>query len=121
MRGLVLIGLLALAGCSGDGSPAPPSYGSSDGAEIARLVEDFNEARSDLAKFRALFSGTTPPNHTKYDRKMFDLVGNPEVSGDTATAEIAIRDDASNASLGKTRWTFVKDNGQWKVKDAPLP
>jgi hypothetical protein len=112
-----------LAGC--DSRPAVPTYGGPDGQRIARRVSDFNDDVSNPKKMAASFAtGALPakPAETKrYSSYMYQLAGDPSVSGATATAPVKLREHRSGEERGPLEWTFVKEGDAWKIKSAPLP
>jgi hypothetical protein len=115
----VLAVCLLGAGCGG--GPSPPDYGSEDGKQIARLVEELNEATSDEKRFRQAFAGPAPKDRKHFNAHLFDVDGAPAVTGDSATARVKVRSDGEGKDRGTQEWTFVKEGGQWKIKSAPLP
>ncbi len=44
-----------------------------------------------------------------------------EVSGDTATLIVEVKEHRTGQILPEQTWTAVKENGQWKLKETPLP
>lgn len=112
--------LLALAAGCGDGTVAPPNYGSEDGLKIARMVSEFNDALGEDTKFRPMFDGP-PPKRKDYSGLVFDVVvGSPRVDGSAATAQVSVARESNNAPVGTAEWTFTKVGDTWKIKTAPL-
>jgi hypothetical protein len=118
---LALALLAGLVGCRGADAPAPPGYGSEDGQQIARLVDELNEAKPDPGKLKKLYPGAPAGATKQYDPYRYEVTGQPAVSGDTATAQIRIVKDTDGQERGTKEWTFEKVGGAWKVKTAPLP
>ena len=111
-------------GC-GSSTPAGPSYGSPDGRKIAELIDKLNDDKGMAARVKQLFaSGVTLSSAElkKIWTIFYEVKGEPVVTGDTATATIAMRSEsASSADLGTKEWAFVKEGDKWKIKSAPLP
>lgn len=122
---LVAVFLLAAVtfptGCGS--SSKGPSYGSPEGRKIAERVSELSDT-NDLKKLAALFAKGVAPKPADLKRfrdYYFDVVGNPSVSGDAATAKITARDHLSGKEAGPLDWSFVKEGEEWKLKTAPLP
>jgi hypothetical protein len=113
-----------VVGCSST-PPTGPTYGSEDGRKISVLVSELNDVKSLPDRYKKLFAtGVTlsPADRKKLDTIAYEVKGSPTVTGDTATATIAMRSEsASSADLGTKEWTFAKEGDQWKIKTAPLP
>jgi hypothetical protein len=45
----------------------------------------------------------------------------PEVSGDTATIAVTVKDAKTQAVVGEVKWTAKKVENAWRLTDAPLP
>jgi len=120
-------GLLLPVLATGCGSPKPagPSYGSPDGRKIAELIDKLNDDKSVAARLKQLLaSGATlsAADQKKIWTIFYEVKGEPVITGDTATARIAMRSEsASSADLGEKEWTFVKEGENWKIKSCPLP
>jgi hypothetical protein len=113
----------ALAGCGGGASV--PSRGSEDGRQIAVLIGNFNDDVSSSKRMTASFAkgamSTKAADVKRYGNYMYEVVGAPSVSGDTATAKVKMRENRSGDTHGPLEWTFVKEGDAWKIKSAPLP
>jgi hypothetical protein len=124
-RRALLTALLAvlLSSCSGGGKPG--NYGGADGKKIADLISDLDDTLQNPKKTAATFSGDAQAKVTaglaKYRSLTYSLVGEPVVSGNTATAQVAIEQSSSGKKLGEKEWTFVKEGEAWKIQSAPLP
>src|SRR5262245_34027516 len=87
-----LVGVLPLllVGCG-------PAKESEDAAAIRHAVSSLVDAAGSEAKFKDLFaSGATVPQdkeRLRYKNLTFQLVSEPSVSGDSATAKVRVRDD----------------------------
>ena len=118
----LLLFVVMAPGCGG--STTGPSYGSTEGRKIAELVLAVGDS-PDAKKLAAFFvQGSGPSKAAELNRFMsnyFELVGNPSVSGATATAKVKLRDHLSGKEGGPVDWSFVKEGDQWKIKSAPLP
>jgi hypothetical protein len=121
MRTTLTALLLFLATGCGGSSPTSIDLGGEDGREIAVLVEDLNDAKGNPKKTAGLFAaGAKPPDPKKLNQYEFSIVGKPSVSGESATCKVRV-DNAKGETAGEPEWSFVKDGGKWKIKDAPLP
>lgn len=49
------------------------------------------------------------------------MKGDPQVSGDTATATVGFTSERKGEEVGEQQWTFAQVGGEWKIKTAPLP
>jgi hypothetical protein len=118
------VSLLA-AGCGGSSKPAGPSYGSTEGQKIAVFVEKVNDDKGVYARLKQLLASDV--NLSAAEQKKiwtiaYEVKGEPTVTGDTATAKVAMRSESiSSADLGEKEWTFVKEKDAWKIKTCPLP
>lgn len=127
IRSLVLsavaVGSFGLIGCSESTSSAP-NYGGADGTAIARLVEQLNEDKTRKKAARSTFAAgvkLSDADFKKLAKYEYEVEGKPWVSGDTAAATVAFRSESSGDEPEPKEWSFVKENGQWKVQAAPLP
>ena len=122
IRTAVLLGaaLTTLAGCASSQDAAPAS----EQTTIVQVVKSFNGAKNN-AKFAAdwFAQGAAPAaaelrSYARYDCKVAEK---PTVSGDTATVPIKVLKINTEEEVGRVEWTLVKENGQWRLKSAPLP
>lgn len=121
MKRILLCALtLLVSGCGSD-TPTPPNFGSADGTEIAKVIEEFNEAKTDPKKIAEMFAAKPGADSKKYGKLMFELVDRPTINGNEATAKVAVLDDGTGNEQGTVTWAFLKDGSTWKIKDAPLP
>ncbi len=128
--GFCLAGLavVAVAGC-GKKAVDEKTFRASDAKKVAVLLESVSVAASDPASFEGRFakgSAPKPEDRAKYAKpKVFRLDGDPEFSGDTATFNVKIlnRDPQTDAEteIGQAKWTAVRDELGYLLKDAPLP
>lgn len=113
----------AAAGCGS--AQVGPGFGSPDGRKVAELVAQLDDDKSTAANVRKLFAaGVVPPaaDLRRMSAYSYDVKGDPVVSGDSATATIAMRSERKDgADAGEKEWTFVKEGDGWKIKSAPLP
>jgi hypothetical protein len=116
--GLMAAFLVLAVGC---GQPQPPAYGSIEGKEIAKLVEELNEARAHPKQFEKMFSGKAPSNWKRFNEFQFDVDGSPSISNENATARVRIRSENDGSEKGVKEWTFIKEGSNWKIKSADLP
>ncbi|WP_166825718.1 hypothetical protein [Thalassoroseus pseudoceratinae] len=85
--------------------------------------------------FQTLFvAGSAPENRKDYATAIFEVVGEPDVSGDTGTATVSVTrgygdsqagdsvkgNSASSAAPAEVQWTLQKVENEWKLKSAPL-
>ena len=120
---LMPVFLLLTAGC-GSQSSTGPSYGGEEGRKIAILVDALIDDRSNYRRMTAHFtSGSAPDNQQwrKFAPYSFEVVGDPVVSGATATAKVRIVFDSNREEKGEVEWAFAKDGENWKITAAPLP
>lgn len=118
---LLATGSILLTGCGG---PVGGDFGGPDGKLIADLIGDFDDLKNNPRKLVTAFAkGAVPAEEVqpKFRRYMFFLVGKPTVSGNTATATIAIEVPSTGDQVGERTWEFVKEGDAWKIKSAPLP
>ena len=120
----LLVSLSALTvGCGG--GPSLPTRGGPDGREIAKLIGNFNDNVSNMKGMTASFAkGAMPTKQAeikRYSTYMYQLGSDPSVSGDTATAQVKMREHRSGDNRGPVEWSFVKEGDAWKIKSAPLP
>ena len=125
--GPLVLGLLA--GC-GDGSQDPSEMRLSERGQFSSLVSEVSQAATadEADRFEAVFAkGAAPPvgERSKYCLPiMFVLVGDPDISGDTATLTVnKVREDPVTEErevIKELTWTGVKEDGAWKLKDVPL-
>lgn len=116
-------------GCGG-GSDAPDSE---EPQKVAAVVSGLNDAAGSDETFSSVFvGGQAPEDRDKYYSTSIEIIGIPEVSGDTATAVIKISQGnaesegnsdtkATDVSNGEVTWSLKKEGGEWKIQDAPLP
>ena len=124
--------LLAVAGCEKE-SLDPETFRLSDFGKFSSLVGGVSEAMlienfERDPRFEGLFvEGAAPPiaERSKYGPPMwFELAADPEISGDTATLTVnvlKVDENANREVVGETKWTGVKVDGEWLLKDVPLP
>jgi hypothetical protein len=113
-----LLGLcfLSLAGCEEKPLVAP------DEAKIRGLVTRPRHC-GDPRRFQSLFAdGAAPddslrPRYGKYAYRATRI----EVSGDTATATVAVRKFRTEEVVAELQWQAVRSGNEWKLQDAPLP
>lgn len=122
IRPLVLAAALATSfGCGGNRPSPPPDYGSEDGLKIAKLIDEFNEAKAEPAVFKKQFAGAAPANWKDYEKHAYvAVVGSAKIDGSTATTTVTVRNEVSNQPVGDLAWTFAKVGDAWKIKTAPL-
>jgi hypothetical protein len=124
MRRVLFALLLGCAAGCGNSGPQPPSYGGEDGAKIAALVDQMNDDGNTIPKLKAAFAAGTPIGKKEmktFPQYRYEIKGNPNVSGDTATATVGVNRHSVSDGGREMQWTFVKEGADWKIKSAPLP
>lgn len=125
---VALLALLALGGCGG--SPQDPrDLKLSETGRLGTIVDDVGSAAREAARFESMFlEGAAPPakERSKYGPGMrFALVGEPEISGDTATFTVEVfevdEETEKETPRGEAKWTAVQKDGWWYLKTVPLP
>jgi len=126
----IVLGLFLLSGCGGD----PVKPGTEEHQQVAAVIAGVNDAAGDEETFQSIFvSGSAPAEQSKYYSAKIEVVGQPQVSGDTATAQVKISQGASESEgrggepeatkvgSGEVTWTLKKEGDAWKIEKAPLP
>jgi len=114
---LVLIVAAGIGGC-GEKPPHAP-----DDSRVSGLVMGLHEASGSATSFQHIFAEGAAPKETErleYTKHHYD-VKSRNISGDSATLTVNIRDAATGSPEGEKEWTAVKVNDNWKLKEAPLP
>ncbi|TWT60168.1 hypothetical protein [Rubinisphaera italica] len=103
--------------------------------EVNATIAALGDAAMEDSSFASVFvAGTSPANRKDYATCNYEVVGEPSISGDEATAEVQVTTGVSDGSnsdkpakvdSGKqeTRnvtWSLSKEGDEWKIKDAPL-
>ncbi len=111
-EGLYLTALIA--GC-GDAQP-------SDVEQVMAAISDLPDAARDAEFFDSLFvAGAAPAagERARYSQYIFNA-DEPTVTAQSAKVNIRIT-NADGDDLGTQEWVFARDDGQWKIEQAPLP
>ncbi|HEY1376646.1 MAG TPA: hypothetical protein VGF55_07620 [Gemmataceae bacterium] len=112
--------VLPAAGC-GRG-PTEAAAADPDGSAVAELVTQVEGARDARRATKLFAAGAVPPADRLKKLAAYSLApGRPAVAGDAATLKIRLTDNRTGADAGEVEWSFVKENGSWKIKTAPLP
>ncbi len=123
---------LGLPGC---GDNVREGLGESQKVEAA--IQSLGDAAGSEATFKAAFvDGAAPSNRQAYASAIFEIVGEPSVSGDSSTATVAVTPGVTNSQMGdgagkgnnasastgttEVEWQLQEVDGEWKLKDAPL-
>ncbi len=111
----VAVCTLSITGC-GRPKPGTPAH------DAAAFVAGVADAAGTPASFNSLFAeGAAPPAAERKKFQQHNYWGKQaSVSGDTATVTVEVY-DISGTIVGEVEWTAVREGGQWKLKDAPLP
>src|SRR5262245_60639250 len=115
---LLTVVALLLAGCSATSTDRGPSYGGEDGKKIARRVDALIDDRSSHPRMSKHFAKGAAPDARqwpKYAPYAFEVVGDPSISGTTATAKVRIVQDSDRKEVGQVEWSFVKEGEDWKI------
>jgi hypothetical protein len=101
-------------GCGGGGAT------SSDDELVMEAISNLSDAARERESFQELFIAGRVPNDAQRQRYSQCLVRMepPVVLGHSATAEVQVTIDGRESVQ---QWTFARENGVWKIQDAPLP
>jgi|SRR6516225_9182119 hypothetical protein len=118
-----LVALLSLAALAGCGSGAGGERSSPDELAVADLVNSVEGVRDARKAAKFFAAGATPAADKlkKLGGCSLSPVGRAAVSGDTATLRVKLIENRTGNDAGEVEWTFVKEDGAWKIKAAPLP
>lgn len=123
---LLALVVCVLAGCSGAVPPDQQEEG--DVGKVADLVQTFSDLARDPEQFKTPFvDGKVPDEKTrKQYMKLYQQWNvepmEPKVEGDRATIAIEVLDPQNPDTVAETvTWTAVKQGGEWKLEEAPLP
>ncbi len=115
---------IAAAGCGGSGSQ-PIAPGKTDLGDVHGLVGEINSTAegSEPERFEACFAEGVEVDHKKYAVYSFRVEVDAEIDGDSATVMVKARkrDGSSPDYTGGLTWKAAKQNGEWKITEAPLP
>ena len=122
MRTFALLGIVALVvGCGGEGGDTTTAGGLDETDTVRSLVSSLPDyAGRDAKVFNAFYADGSAPNASTR-KKMKDYLFNMldvSFSGDSATITVEVFGDSGKS---EATWTAVKQDGEWKLKDAPLP
>lgn len=112
-------GLALLVLCGGCGAAEPPVEVQTLDAVIAGLPD----ATGTPELFASIFAAGAVPSEADRPRLAllnFERVGTPIVRPDGAEAQVQVYDE-NGQPLGQVQWVFARENGAWKVQQAPLP
>lgn len=128
---LPVLSLLVVSGC---GSNVRGELNETE--EITAHVLSLGDAAGDEASFQEFFvEGAAPENREEYATSIFEISGEPSVSGNEAEVTVKVTPGAAAGNLGdsaakqksgdatgpsEVTWTLKKDGDQWKIQDAPL-
>src|SRR5262245_6181421 len=115
MLGLFMI---SVVGCGGKATEDGPPEG--DVALLRSLVSQVPDATGNAKTFRTYFAkdAAVPADgiRQRFAKLNFKVVGTPAVSGDTATAQVSVREMGAAEPIGQVEWAFAKEGEQWKLK-----
>ncbi|MFT5523147.1 MAG: hypothetical protein ACI9HK_001091 [Pirellulaceae bacterium] len=108
--------LLVYVGCGGDTDTG------TDPTSLTRVISRVADSGRDEGRFKELFASTAtvPENREVYGKYQFEIQG---TEGDETRTEIQmdIRDAINENLLGSFTWVATKENGEWKLLEAPVP
>ncbi len=127
----VLLGLTLTIAVVGCGSNYRASL--DENQQVTATIAALGDAAMTEEAFASVFAGgAAPDTREDYATCIYEVVGDPAISGDEATAEVQVTtgfadssqgDSAKAADTRETRnvtWTLSKEGQEWKIKDAPL-
>jgi len=121
---LMTLAVTALVGCN----PTGPAIASQVPKEVVERSKALDELvgkvkpaaeRGDLAPLFAA-GGKVPKNPQDYARYSFSLGQLPMSDGDECKVNVEIEMPNMGDPFDAT-WTFKRENGEWRLFDAPLP
>lgn len=115
---LLALAVFATAGCRRES----PLY-EGEANEIRRLVTGLADAARTEPSFRESFASTfalEKETRRGYAPLNFRLMEMPTFDVDVATGPVLIR-DVRDTELATLDWKFVREEGVWKIAEAPLP
>ncbi|MBN2291381.1 MAG: hypothetical protein JXM70_03085 [Pirellulales bacterium] len=97
--------------------------GGSDVNQARQLVGALADSSDNPQMIAPVFAeGCVPTMEKCRQFQRYSLWGKAaEISGDTATITVEVTDYRTGKILTEIEWTAVKENGEWKLKDTPLP
>jgi len=122
----VLFVIASVSGCGG-GGVGPVAVTPGEEGQIEELIVSMADYARSPETFNPLFAEGKAPNdkqRQQYNKWAIDRVeGGITIEGDSATIKVEIRDpDDFEVEIGDPyTWTAVKQDGEWKLDDAPLP
>jgi hypothetical protein len=118
----VMLLLVTAWGCGGSRTGDPTAGQGEDQKAISNLVYSLADGARSLDTFRALYAKDKAPSATeaaKYKGYMFFVRSDITVTGDTASFTAGM--EKPDSPLVEKPWTAVKEGGEWKLADTPLP
>jgi hypothetical protein len=114
-RAVFVLALFCWAGCGGPTGPQQPD-------DLSYLVMNLADLAETEAGLKQVFAAGAVPQGAegkRYARYMYNVVSS-DTSGETAQLKVRLR-DLNDAEVGRFDWTAIREDGKWKLKDAPLP
>lgn len=96
---------------------------STEADKVSGLVQDVADAASQPDRLNRLFAKGAEPaadRRLEYRKFTYRPAERPSIEGDAAAITVTVR-DSMDQDVGQVPWTAVREDGQWKLKDAPLP
>ncbi|MEA1950833.1 MAG: hypothetical protein U9N87_05580 [Planctomycetota bacterium] len=97
--------------------------GGSDPNKVKQLVGSLADSSDNPQMVSPVFAqGCVPTLEKCRQFQRYSLwAKTAEISGDTATLIVDVQDARTGKALPNLTWTAVKENGEWKLKETPLP
>ena len=110
-----LLSVALVAGCGGDDRGTPRD-------DLSQLVSGVADSAGTPQAFEKIFArGAAPAKSKRADFGRYAFwAKDVELSGDAATVTVELR-DFDNQLVGEVQWAAVREDGRWKLQDAPLP
>ena len=126
--------ILVLLGLSCVGCGAPEAAEATLEQNVYAQIEGLGDAAGDQQRFADAFvDGSVPDNREDYAKRGYQIDGEAEIDGETATVPVKIfggvysssesdrRSRKSSAPAETTQtWTLRRTGDEWKIHDAPL-
>lgn len=109
---------LTLLGCGAD-----PNAPLTDEGQLTGIIYHVSDAARSKDAFAELFSAAAAPTDAvrkKYAALNFRPTTEVSIDGDSATLKVLIR-DLNDQDLAELDWKASRENGTWKLTEAPLP
>ncbi len=116
--------LLALPlGCGGGAAKSTVADMTDDQKAVSALVGGVSDYSTELARLREVFTKDGAPSSAdrkKYADNGFEIDGDINVAGSSATVQVKIMNYATGDTRSAT-WKLVKEGDKWLLSEAPVP